>query len=189
MTTRLGRSVGRMADEDRRVATLLGLATVPITVALSWSAVTDPSVVLGGSISGGPLVLAGLIAGYYYSDRPTSSRQAGLQVGLVGSLATVVVYLANTATTVDSEPGWLGGVSVLLTPVAIGIASGLPPWSVPSARWQATGCTRRWLENVETGQRGSGDAWRRRSPLGQLLSRSTQSAIARSRAVTYSARS
>jgi len=125
VTTRLGRGIGHLADEDRQVATLLGLATVPITVSLSWSAVTDPSVVLGGSISGGPLALAGLIAGYYYSDRPTPARQAGMQVGLVGSLATVVVYLANTATTVGAEPGWLAGVSVLLTPVAIGIGVGL----------------------------------------------------------------
>lgn len=123
--TLLGRAVRGLVDGDRLVATLLGLATVPFTIALSWGAVTNSSVVLGGSISGGPLVLAAVIAGYYYSDRPTSARLVGVQVGLVGSIATVIVYLANAVTTVGSASGWIADVFVLLTPVAIALVTGI----------------------------------------------------------------
>ncbi|WP_247730378.1 DUF5518 domain-containing protein [Halovivax limisalsi] len=121
----LGRAVRGLADGDRPVATLLGLATVPITIVLSWSAVTDPGMVAGGTISGAPMVLAAVIAGYYYGDRPTSARLVGVQVGLVGSVATVVVYLANAATTIASASGWMTIVSVLLTPVAIALVTAI----------------------------------------------------------------
>ena len=62
-----------VTDESLRFAILVGLATVPITVALSWGSVTDETLVAGGTVSAGPVLLAGLLVGYYYSDRETES--------------------------------------------------------------------------------------------------------------------
>lgn len=123
--SRFKRVLERLTDEALRSATVLGFASIPFTVALSWHAVTDAAVVLGGTISGGPLFLAGLLAGYVYSDRPTPTRRAGVQTGLVGSLGVAIVYLSNSATTIAAGPEWVAGASLVLTPVAVGIGIAL----------------------------------------------------------------
>lgn len=58
-----------VTDESLRVAILVGLLSVPITVALSWEPVADDATTIGGSISGEALLLAGLFVSYYYHDR------------------------------------------------------------------------------------------------------------------------
>lgn len=70
-------------DGELRTATLLGLASIPATVALNWRG--DPS-----SVSGEALFFACVLAGYLYADRPTENRHAGAQTALVGMIPVVV---------------------------------------------------------------------------------------------------
>ncbi|WP_126662200.1 DUF5518 domain-containing protein [Haloterrigena salifodinae] len=113
-----------VSDNSLRVAILVGLATVPFTVALSWDPIAD-DIVAGGSVSGAPLLLAGLFVGYYYSDRETESRRAGIWTGLVASIAAVLVFGANTVATIVSEPSQWAVVAVIGTPFVLALGVGL----------------------------------------------------------------
>lgn len=112
-----------VTDDALRVAILVGLATIPVTLALSWNPVTD-DVVAGGSVSGAPLLLAGLLVGYYYSDRETESRRAGIWTGLAASVATVLVFVANAIVTIGSEPSRWAAVTVIGTPFILALGAG-----------------------------------------------------------------
>ncbi|MFP8953410.1 hypothetical protein ACLI4Z_10605 [Natrialbaceae archaeon A-arb3/5] len=113
-----------LTDESVRVAILIGLATVPVTVVSSWESVTDEVVVLGGSVSGGALLLAGLLVGYYYHGREADVRRAGIWTGLAGSLGTILIFGANSVTTLAAASWpWSAAVAVL-TPVTIGFGVG-----------------------------------------------------------------
>ncbi|WP_255169478.1 DUF5518 domain-containing protein [Natrononativus amylolyticus] len=116
-----------LTDKSLRVAILVGLATVPVTLLLSWESVAgvDDGVVLGGSISGTPLLLAALFVGYYYSNREPDSRRAGIWTGLAGSLAAVLVYLANAAATIWAASPRMAAVAVVLTPLSVVFGVGL----------------------------------------------------------------
>ncbi len=108
-----------LTDESLRFAILAGLTTVPFTILLSWEPVTDEVIFLGSSISGAPLLLAALAVGYRYSDRETTVRRAGVWTGLGASAGTVLIYLANTATTMWDAPAELVAIAALLTPPII----------------------------------------------------------------------
>lgn len=69
----------RLADERLRTATLVGLASVPVSVVFSLDSGPD-------HLSLTPVLYAGLLVGYLYSERPTASGQAGVRTGLVGAL-------------------------------------------------------------------------------------------------------
>ncbi|SDM91323.1 hypothetical protein SAMN04487949_2826 [Halogranum gelatinilyticum] len=114
----------RVTDPDLRLATLLGLLSVPITGALSWGTVPDERVVAGGTLSGAALVVVGLLVGYLYYDRPTDRRRAGIRAGLAASLAVVPVYLATMVSTVESSSPTIAAVSVVVTPIGIAIGTG-----------------------------------------------------------------
>lgn len=114
-----------LTDESLRVAILVGLATVPFTVALSWVSVSSDGVVAGGSISAGPILLAGLLVGYYYSGREPESRRAGIWTGVAGSIAVVLVFAANTIRTIGSAPRGWAVAAVIATPFAVAFAVGL----------------------------------------------------------------
>lgn len=114
-----------LTDDSLRFAILAGLASLPVTLALSWEPIPDGVVVLGGSIQGVPLLLAGLLVGYWYSDRDTEPRRAGIWTGLAGSIATVLVYVANTATTVASASPWVAVLAVVTTPIVLALGVGL----------------------------------------------------------------
>lgn len=113
-----------LTDDSLRFAILLGLATIPFTLALSWKPVSSDGLVIGGSVSGEPLLLAGVIVGYRYSQRPTESRRAGLWTGLAGSIATMLVFVAPAATTIGNASSRMAVVAVVLIPIAIGIGVG-----------------------------------------------------------------
>lgn len=113
-----------LTDDSLRVAILVGLATVPFTLTLSWRSGPD-DVTVGGTVSGGALLLAGLFVGYYYSDRETESRRAGIWTGLAGSIAVVLLYGTNTITTIGSQSTRWAAVTVALTPVALALGVGL----------------------------------------------------------------
>ncbi|GAB7019446.1 hypothetical protein [Halostagnicola bangensis] len=114
-----------LTDESLRFAILAGLATIPITLLLSWEVVTDDVAFLGGTISGAPLLLAALVVGYRYSDRETTARRAGVWTGLGASAGTILIYLANTATTMWDASAELAAIAALLTPPTIILGVGL----------------------------------------------------------------
>ncbi|WP_137289230.1 DUF5518 domain-containing protein [Natronorubrum halophilum] len=114
-----------LTDDSLRVAILAGLATVPFTLALSWISAPDDVATVGGTVSGEALLLAGLIVGYYYSDRETENRRAGIWTGLAGSIAVVLLYVTHTITTIGSHSSRWTAVIVVLTPVALVIGVGL----------------------------------------------------------------
>ncbi|WP_165875358.1 DUF5518 domain-containing protein [Natrarchaeobius chitinivorans] len=75
-----------LLDKDLRVATALGFLTIPLTVAVSWN--TLPS-----EYSATPVLVAGVLGGLYYSNqsRSTSSRQAGLRIGVISAFDSVIL--------------------------------------------------------------------------------------------------
>lgn len=114
-----------LGDESLRVAILVGLATVPFTVAFSWESVTDEVVVLGGSISGGALLLAGLLVGYYYHGRQTEARRAGVWTGLAGSIGAIVVFGANSVATIATASWPWTAAAAVATPFTVAFGVGL----------------------------------------------------------------
>ncbi|AHG01136.1 hypothetical protein HALLA_17695 [Halostagnicola larsenii XH-48] len=114
-----------LTDDSLRFAILAGLATIPFTLLLSWEPVPDDGVVLGGSVSGLPLLVAAVVVGYRYSDRETESRRAGVWTGLAGSIGTVLLYLANSATTMWAGSREMTVFAAVLTPPALILGVGL----------------------------------------------------------------
>ncbi|SFS40982.1 DUF5518 domain-containing protein [Halostagnicola kamekurae] len=114
-----------LTDDSLRFAILAGLATIPFTLLLSWEPVPDDGVVVGGSVSGLPLLVAAVVVGYRYSDRETESRRAGVWTGLVGSIGTVLLYLANSATTMWTGSQEMTVFAAVFTPPALILGVGL----------------------------------------------------------------
>ncbi len=145
-----------LTDDSLRFAILLGLATIPFTLALSWEPVSGDGVVIGGSVSGEPLLLAGLIVGYYYSNRPTESRRAGLWTGLVGSIATVLVFVAPAPSTIASASPEMVVVAVVLTIVSVAFGAGLSVLTTMVSAMIVDRVTTR-LRNRDGSERGDTD--------------------------------
>lgn len=112
-----------VADESFRTAVLVGLASVPFTVVLSWELVFDEVQVAGGSVSGIPLVGAGLVVGSLYRTRPAESSRAGIVVGFAASVGVAILYVLNTLTTVVSASTGVAVVVVLATPVVVALGA------------------------------------------------------------------
>jgi hypothetical protein len=74
-----------LLNEDLRVATLLGVLTIPATVALSWNT-------LPHEYSATPVLFAGFLGGLYYSSlgRSSSPEQAGLRIGVISAFDSVL---------------------------------------------------------------------------------------------------
>jgi len=113
-----------LTDESLRFAVLVGLASIPFTLALSWNPLAEEGITIGGPVSGEPLLLAGVVVGYRYSERATESRRAGFWTGLVGSIATVIVFTANTITTLESMSSRMTVLAVALTSVFVAVGVG-----------------------------------------------------------------
>lgn len=112
-----------LGDEQLRIAILVGLATVPITVALSWESLTDAA---DGTVSGEALLLAGVFVGYYYNEQPTAARRAGIWAGLAGSLGALLVSGANSVSTMSSAVGsaYWPWATVVLLPISVAFTVG-----------------------------------------------------------------
>lgn len=115
-----------LTDDALRFAILLGLATIPFTLALSSGSVSvsGDGVTSSSSVAGEPLLLAGLLVGYWYSNRSTESRRAGLWTGLVGSIATVLVFVAPEASTIGTTSSWTTVIAAVLIPLSIALGVG-----------------------------------------------------------------
>jgi peptidoglycan/LPS O-acetylase OafA/YrhL len=112
--TRLSRT---LTDPQLRLATIIGLASVPITVALSWETVLDERTVAGGTISGVPLLIVGLLMGYLYYERPADRRSVGVAAGIAASTGLVVVDLAKMISTFDAFSRETLALALIGTPI------------------------------------------------------------------------
>lgn len=115
------RIVQSVTDQRLRLATILGFASVPVTVALSWGTVADERMVAGGTISATAYLVVGFLVGYLYYDRPTERRPAGARAGLAASVGMVVVYLANMVSTLDLSAPRATAFALIGTPLAIAV--------------------------------------------------------------------
>jgi len=109
----------RLTDDRLRAATLVGLASIPVTLVLALDAVPRDGVAIGGISPATPLLAAGLFVGYHYHDRPIASRRAGVRTGLVGSVGVLAVSLADLVTTLGFESPAMAAVTVVLFLVEI----------------------------------------------------------------------
>ncbi|WP_293032944.1 DUF5518 domain-containing protein [Natronococcus sp.] len=114
-----------VAGDPLRFAVLVGLATVPATVALSWEPTPEEVTVVGGTVSGVPLLVAGALVGYRYGDCASQTRRAGIWAGLAASVATALLYVAMAISTIGTASTTTAAVAVVLTPVAVAIGAGL----------------------------------------------------------------
>jgi len=64
-------------------AILVGLASLPFAVVLSWPLGSE-------SVAGTPIVIAAVVAGYLYRPRSDLSTRAGVATGLAGGLLIVL---------------------------------------------------------------------------------------------------
>lgn len=158
-----------LTDESLRFAILVGLATVPFTLFLSWEPVANDVVIVGSSISGTPLLIAGLVVGYRYSARATSSRRAGIWTGLAGSIAFVLLSTYNTVTTVGSASPAVTALAAVGFPFGIALGVGLTvlvtALCAQFANWVRTRLDRdhRTRDATEAADQASADSrwWRR----------------------------
>lgn len=105
----------KLGNEQLRTATLLGVASIPFTIAVNWTASPDAA-------SGTPLFVAAIIAGYDYRTKPIKSSHAGGQAALVGSIPILVWWTADAAIEVASAlEGAAFGVGVGLVVIVLGV--------------------------------------------------------------------
>ncbi|ELZ20051.1 DUF5518 domain-containing protein [Natrinema limicola] len=109
----------RLTDDRLRAATLVGVASIPVTLVLALDAIPRDGVGIGGLSPTIPLLAAGLFVGYYYHDRPIASRRAGVRTGLVGSVGVLAVSVADLVTTLGFESPAMTAVTVALFLVEI----------------------------------------------------------------------
>jgi len=123
--------VADLTDESLRTATLVGLASIPFTIALSWDSITLPHEVLSNgainfdaTISGAAIFFAGAVVGYLYAGRPTEVERASTRAGVVGSAPMLALILLTLPVVVwHGSPVLLLGV-VVLTPLFVVMGAG-----------------------------------------------------------------
>ncbi|WP_408956963.1 DUF5518 domain-containing protein [Natrinema sp. 74] len=128
--------VAELTDERFRAALLLGVASIPFTVVLSWESAPT-------SVSGTAVFVAGLLTGLHYADRsaengdvgplegyrygkrPAASHRAGIVTGIAGSVPAVLWAVAHMLPLARSLSTWWAVIAVLLIPIAVSIGVGL----------------------------------------------------------------
>lgn len=108
-----------MTDPSFRTAVLAGLASVPVTLVLSWDTVVDETVVAGATIDGTLMFVACMLVGVLYRSRSADTRQAGTVAGMAASVSAIVVTLANAVTTVLSASTLIAGIALVATPLLL----------------------------------------------------------------------
>jgi hypothetical protein len=114
-----------LTDPALRFAIVTGLLSVPPTILLSWYPYGQENPFAGATVDGLPLLVAGVVVGYRYSQRSASVRRAGIWTGLAGSAGTCVVFVANGIVTATDAPPRLAAIAVALTPLSIALGVGL----------------------------------------------------------------
>ncbi|WP_128478402.1 DUF5518 domain-containing protein [Halorussus pelagicus] len=123
--------VADLTDESLRTATLVGLASIPFTVALSWDSITLPHEILsnGGinfdaTISATAIFFAGAVVGYLYAGRPVEVERASTRAGVVGSAPMMVLVLLALPVVVWHGSSVLRVAIVVLTPLLVVMGAG-----------------------------------------------------------------
>jgi len=111
-------------DDSLRVAIAVGLASVPVSLLLSWDSLSGETAATGAQFDGLAVLVAGVIVGFYYHDRSTSTKRAGIWTGLTGGLAAVIVFGFPTLGAITS-PSETHSIIVVFAPVVAVLAVGL----------------------------------------------------------------
>ena len=116
-----------------RPATLLGLAALAATVAVSFD--RGPSNLLFN-----PVLVAGFVAGALYRRRSVSCARAGCQVGLIGGLASfwyvsVLVTVPNPLWLTVAYSALVVGSGLCLAVFGGVVGAVLAGWVVGKTRW------------------------------------------------------
>ncbi|WP_254762142.1 DUF5518 domain-containing protein [Natrinema marinum] len=132
----LRNAIADLTDERFRAAVILGLASIPFTVALSWRSAP-------GSVSGTAVLVAGLLVGFRYGDRsaengdvgpleayrygkrPAASHRAGVVAGVAGSAPAVLWAITDVLALAGSLSAWGAAIVLLLLPVIVAIGVGV----------------------------------------------------------------
>ncbi|WP_323172830.1 DUF5518 domain-containing protein [Natrialba sp. PRR66] len=80
----LQNTVDAVTESPFLIAALLGFASVPFTLFVSWETTT--------LLHSAPMIVTGLLVGYLFNARPADSHRAGLVAGFVASLGGVVAF-------------------------------------------------------------------------------------------------
>jgi hypothetical protein len=122
-----------------KIAVLLGLASIPFTAALYWQS--------PGTVSGGPVLMAGLLAGLLSADRPVSSTRAGAVAGVVGSAVSLWPFAQMVGViSTFSQPAWFSLLQVAVAANLVILGAGLFALGGACSGWvgaQAAGRLRR----------------------------------------------
>jgi len=137
--TTLTRLAAESTDEALRVAIAAGLASIPVSLLLSWDSLAGDAAATGAEFDGLALLAAGVAVGYYYHDRPTSTTRAGLWTGLTGGLAALVVFGRSGLAAVVSASPERAGVLVVVTAVfavlSVGLSVGVAVVAASGTDW------------------------------------------------------
>lgn len=120
--------------EDRLYfATFVGIVAAVFTIILTPFSLSSP-------ISGEPVLLAGLIVGFYYSNHQTDIRDAAIHTGLVSSIGILVLFSHKVWVLIQMTTVELNVLIILLYPlvVLLGIAITLFATIVPATMIQWT---------------------------------------------------
>lgn len=133
----------RLAEKPLGVATVAGVAIVPLTVLLA----VGPAAGVTAGVDGVPFVAGCLFVGYHYRDRTTSSTLAGGWAGLLGSLGPILsgLYAASPDFWLEAE-SWT--IPAALTVVVV--VGSLALFSCVGAVLARVG---EWLSGSALGQR------------------------------------
>jgi len=137
--TTLTRLAAESTDEAFRVAIAAGLASIPVSLLLSWDSLAGDAAATGAEFDGLALLAAAVAVGYYYHDRPTSTTRAGLWTGLTGGLAALVVFGRSGLAAVVSASPERAGVLVVVTAVfavlSVGLSVGVAVVAASGTDW------------------------------------------------------
>lgn len=108
------RAVRWITDDEVSVATALGLLSIPFTIALSLE--TAPE-----HLNFGPVLYAGVLAGWYYSDRDVSLKRVGVRTGVIGGVTGIWTAVHGVADAASISPRY-GALGVVFATLWLGFS-------------------------------------------------------------------
>ena len=119
------RLTAEATDDSFRAAIAAGLASVPVSLLLSWDSLSGEGAATSPEFDGLALLVAGVFVGFYYHGRSTPTKRAGLWTGLTGGLAALVVFGLPTLAAVTSAAPDRTGIVLVLAAVSAVLGVGL----------------------------------------------------------------
>ncbi|MFD1641601.1 hypothetical protein [Halohasta litorea] len=122
--SRRTRLAAEATDDSLRVAIAVGLASVPVSLLLSWGSLSGEAAATGGQFDGLAVLVAGVVVGAYYHGRSTATKRAGIWTGLTGGLAALIVFGVPSFGAIATASG-TRGIILVLAPVFTVLGVGL----------------------------------------------------------------